>query len=109
MHRPLESSTNLSNFLLLFGGNLLPRYVTVSDPVAYKEACGNSVLEQLFNNYFDNLNLTRDVDCMEPKSNQEEFHSFNDTCSKYDPLNEFLLLVSVSVNPQVNLVLYILI
>lgn len=101
MHRPLESSHNLSNFLMLFGSNLLPKYVTVSSTFAFKESTENSVLEQLFNNYFDSLNLTRDVEYQEPKSNAEEFHAFNELCSKYDPLNEFLLLISISVNPQV--------
>lgn len=106
MHRPLESSHNLSNFFMLFGSNLLPKYVTVSNTFAFKKEsaedwASSSVLEQLFNNYFDNLNLTRDVEYQAPKSNAEEFHSFNEMCSKYDPLNEFLLLVSISVNPQV--------
>ena len=75
----------------LLGSQLLPKYVCVATPSGQNV----SILSQLFCNYFDNLNMTHGGE--KPMSNEDEFQRFKAVCNEYDPLDEFILLVSIRI------------
>lgn len=104
MQKTLKTQLNDSNFLLLFGSNLLPKYVTFAKPNQPTSSVNSSVLEQLFNNYFTSLRRVQDTPDQTNKEpcNADDFANFSKLCADYDPFNEFLLLVSVSVESVAN-------
>lgn len=123
MIKPL-SSNKLSNFLLYFGDNLLPKYVcfkpfdknkaskflnkdyvvkqTVHEKVSVKnineiDDNNETVVSQLFLNRSKHIkNLNGETKIMD----DQDFEVFNELCKSYDPFNELILLVSVKINPD---------
>ncbi len=77
-----------SNFLLYFGNNTLPKYVCFS-PVDIKNTLVKPISSEVLNIFLHHYTFDSN------KQQDISFDSFNTTCLNYDPLNEFILLVSI--------------
>jgi hypothetical protein len=100
----------LSNFLFYFGDNLLPKYVcftpgyklnNINDELnrhVPSQTLNEIVMSQLFQNYFDSTNENRKSS--KNKLKDDEFEEFASLCNSYDPMREFVLLVSIKANPN---------
>lgn len=87
MSKPIDSNENENNFLIYFGNNLLPKYVCY-DPNECLQSKNNITLNLFSNQYIYDLS----------KHDANDFITFNKLCLEYDPLNEFILLVSVKMD-----------
>lgn len=98
------SETNLSDFLFYFGNNLLPKYVcfenysnfsTVNNVSNKQQATfierNDVILKNLFN-LNDKLN--------ESNTELNDYKQFKELCLTYNPMEEFILLISVQTKNQ---------
>lgn len=75
-----------SNFLSFFGDNLLPKYVCF-DPVKNQSSTNNVAMNLFANHYI-----------FDETKQENGYESFIKMCIDYDPLNEFILIVSVRLD-----------
>ncbi len=82
-----DVSDDLSNFLMFFGNNLLPKYVCFNpNQLVYKKPA-NSVVRNIFNNQHVSDSALQET----------SIELFCQNMIDYDPLDEFVLLVSVRI------------